>query len=78
MDRPSKELAWDKEGRGRSLHEFWEDWNAEQEVQTEEEELRGEEPEAEEEREAKRPRCWNSMEIGEETATGDVSRGSVG
>ena len=70
MDRPSEELAWDKEGRGRSLHEFWEDWNAEQEVQTEGEELRGEEPEAEEEREAKRPRCWSSMETGAETATG--------
>ena len=36
----------------------------------EEEELRGEEPEAEEEREAKRPRCWSSMEIGAEAATG--------
>ena len=64
--------------RRRLLHEFWEDWNAEQEVQTEEEELRGKEPETEEEREAKWPRCWNSMEIGEETATGDVSSGSVG
>ena len=52
------------------LHEFWEDWNAEQEVQTEGEELRGEEPEAEEEREAKRPRCWSSMEIRAEAATG--------
>ena len=47
-------------------------------MQTEEEELQGEEPEAGEERKAKRPRCWNSMEIGEETATGDVIRGSVG
>ena len=70
MDRPSEELAWEKEGRGRLLHEFWEDWNAGQEVLTEEEEQRGEEPEAEEEREAKRPRCWSSMEIGAEAATG--------
>ena len=70
MDRSCEEMAWDEEGRGRSLHEFWEDWNAEQEVQTEGEELQGKEPEAEEEREAKRPRCWSSMEIGAETATG--------
>ena len=70
MGRPSGELDWEEETCGRSLHEFWEDWNAEQEVQTEEEELRGEEPEAEEEREAKRPRCWSSMENGAETATG--------
>ena len=38
-------------------------------MQTEEEELRGEEPEAEEEREAKWPRYWCSMEIGAEAAT---------
>ena len=63
-------MAWDEEGGGRSLHEFWEDWNPEQEVQTEGEELRGKEPEAEEEREAKRPRWWSSMETGAETATG--------
>ena len=44
--------------------------DAEQEVQTEVEELRDEEPEAEEERKAKRPRCWSSMENGAETATG--------
>ena len=70
MDRSSEEMAWEEEGRRRLLHEFWEDWNAEQEVQTEGEELQGKEPEAEEEREAKRPRCWSSMEIGAETATG--------
>ena len=69
VDWQREELAWEEEGRGRSLHEFWEDWNAEQEVQTEGEELRGGEPEAEEEREAKRPRCWSSMEIGAEAAT---------
>ena len=39
-------------------------------MQTEGEELRGEESEAEEEREAKRPRCWSSMEIGAEAAMG--------
>ena len=39
VGRPSGELDWEEEGRGQSLHEFWEDWNAEQEVQTEEEEL---------------------------------------
>ena len=70
MGRPSGELDWEEEARGRSLHEFWEDWNAEQEVQTEEEELRGEEPEAEEEHEVKRPRCWSPMEIGAEAVTG--------
>ena len=63
MGRPSGELDWEEEARGRSLHEFWENWNAEEmqrveerghaqliaerEVQAEEEELRGEEPEAE-------------------------------
>ena len=70
MDRSCEEMAWDEEGRGGSLHGFREDWNAEQEVQTEGEEVRGKEPEAEEEREAKRPCCWSSMEIGAETATG--------
>ena len=62
VDLPSEELAWEDEGRGRLLHKFWEDWNAEHEVQTEEEELRGEEPEVEEERVAKWPRCWSPME----------------
>ena len=70
MDRQSEDLAREEEARGRSLYEFWEDWNAQQEVQTEGEELRGEESEVEEEREAKRSRCWSSMEIGAEAATG--------
>ena len=48
-----------------------------QEAQTDERELRGEESDAEGEREAKRLRCVCSTELCDETGTEEVSRGSV-
>ena len=47
------------------------------EAQTDERELRGEESDAEGEREAKRLRCVGSTELCGETGMEDVSRGSI-
>ena len=86
-------LKWEAEARGRSLEEVWEQWNAaearrveqrghapltaDQEAQTDEKELRGEESDAEGEREAKRLRCVCSTELCGETGTEEASRGSI-
>ena len=86
-------VEWEAEARGRSLEEMWEQWNAaearrveqrdhapltvDQETQTDEKELRGEESDAEGDREAKRLRCVCSTELCGETGTEEASRGSI-